>query len=161
MQLGASYESGPLPAGTRLTVSAVGSRISFQEDGVERIGVTDGTLTGGAPGVMTFGAARADNWAGGVPSLFSVGGSVSGLSGGSVVLQDNGGDDLSVGGGDGAFTFGSRVADGAPYSVSVKSQPVGQTCAVSDGSGTVSGADVTGVVVSCCGVGAAAGAGCG
>ena len=60
--LGASYASGPLPAGTKLTVSAVGSQISFAEDGVERIAVTDSTLTGGAPGIMTFGAATADNW---------------------------------------------------------------------------------------------------
>ena len=59
-----SYDSGPLGAGTRLTLSAVGSRIAFAEDGTERIVATDATLTGGAPGLMTYGAARADNWAG-------------------------------------------------------------------------------------------------
>ena len=49
-QLGSSYDSGPLPAGTKLTLSAVGSTISFQQDGATRIAVTDSTLTGGAPG---------------------------------------------------------------------------------------------------------------
>ena len=65
LQLGNSYDSGPLPAGTQLTLSAVGSEISMQQDGIERIAVTDTTLTGGRPGLMTFGAARGDNWAGG------------------------------------------------------------------------------------------------
>ena len=39
-QLGNSYNCGPLPAGTRLTISAVGSRISLQQNGAERIAVT-------------------------------------------------------------------------------------------------------------------------
>ena len=57
-QLGASYNSGPLPAGTKLTLSAVGSTISFQQDGTTRIAVTDTTLTGGAPGLMTYDTAH-------------------------------------------------------------------------------------------------------
>ena len=68
IQLGNSYNSGPLPAGTKLTLTAVGSTISFQQDGTTRIVATDTTLTGGAPGLMTFGAATADNWTGGTPT---------------------------------------------------------------------------------------------
>ena len=49
-QLGSSYSSGPLAAGTQLKLMAVGSTISFLQDGVERIAVTDNSLTGGAPG---------------------------------------------------------------------------------------------------------------
>ena len=63
-QLGSSYSSGPLAAGTQLKLMAVGSTISFLQDGVERIAVTDNSLTGGAPGIISFGAATADNWAG-------------------------------------------------------------------------------------------------
>ncbi len=132
IQLGSSYDSGPLPAGTQLTLSAVGSTISFQQNGIQRIAATDSTLTGGAPGLMTFGAATADNWAGGTGSAppplptYSIGGTVSGLSG-TVVLQDNGVDDLSVSS-DGPFTFGTPVADGTAYNVTVKSNPSGQTC---------------------------------
>ena len=36
---------------------AVGNTISFQVNGVERIGVSDGTLTGGAPGILASGTA--------------------------------------------------------------------------------------------------------
>ena len=64
---------------------------------------------------------------------FSVGGSVSGLSG-TVVLQDNGGDDLSVAA-SGPFTFATKVATGAGYSVTVKTNPSGQTCTVASGTG--------------------------
>src|SRR5262249_40623001 len=66
-QLGTSYSSGPLPAGTKLTLIATGSRISFQQDGVERIAVTDTTLTGRAPAIITFGTAKAGHGPGRSP----------------------------------------------------------------------------------------------
>ena len=146
-QVGDSYNSGPLPAGTKLRLSAVGSIISFQQNGTTRIAVSDSTLTGGAPGIMTYGAATADNWAGGAPSTYPIGGTVSGLSG-TVVLQDNGGDDLSVSS-NGAFTFATPLPTGAAYNVTVKTNPSGQSCSVSGGTGTVGLANVTGVTVSC------------
>ena len=64
IQLGSSYNSGPLPAGTKLQLSAIGSTISFLQDGVTRITATDASISGGAPGIMTYGQATADNWAG-------------------------------------------------------------------------------------------------
>ena len=72
---------------------------------------------------------------------------MSGLSG-TVVLQDNGGDNLSVTA-NGSFTFATALAGGAAYSVTVKTNPSGQTCTVSSGSGTVGSANVTNVAVSC------------
>ena len=79
--------------------------------------------------------------------MYSVGGTVFGLSG-SVVLQDNGGDNLSVAA-NGSFTFATQLAAGAAYNVTVQSNPSGQTCTVSNGSGTVGSANVTNVAVSC------------
>ena len=82
-----------------------------------------------------------------VTNTFTVGGTVSGLVG-SVVLRDNGGDDLTVAA-DGSFTFATKVATGQPYSVTVLTQPATQTCTVTNGSGTIAGAAVTSVAVSC------------
>ena len=48
-QLGKSYSSGPLAAGTVLKLEAVGSTLAFLENGTERIAVYDPALTGGAP----------------------------------------------------------------------------------------------------------------
>ena len=64
------------------------------------------------------------------------------------MLQDNGGDDLSVSA-NGAFTFATKLAGGAAYNVTVKTNPSGQTCTVANGSGTIAAADVTNVAVSC------------
>ena len=151
-QLGGSYSPGALAAGTQLQVTAVGSTISFLVNGVQRLTVVDSTFTGGAPGIMAYGNGKLDSWSGGSAGSgsggsFSVGGSVSGLSG-TVVLQDNGGDDLSVAA-SGPFTFATKVATGAPYSVAVKTNPSGQTCTVASGSGTMGSANVTSVAVSC------------
>ena len=101
---------------------------------------------------MTYGQAKADNWAGagatgGTSPTYSVGGSISGLSG-TVVLRDNGGDDLTVSA-NGPFAFATKLASGAAYAVTVKTNPSGQSCSVANGSGTIGSADVTNVAVSC------------
>jgi len=44
---------------------------------------------------------------------FTVGGTVTGLTGTGLVLQDNGGDNLAITG-NGAFTFKTAVAQGEP-----------------------------------------------
>jgi 6-phosphogluconolactonase (cycloisomerase 2 family) len=78
---------------------------------------------------------------------YTIGGSVSGLTGSGLMLQDNGGDNLSVTQ-NGAFTFATKINSGAAYAVTVMTQPSGQTCTVAGGSGTAS-ANVTTVAVSC------------
>jgi hypothetical protein len=146
-QLGSTYDSGPLAAGTQLELAAVGSTISFMVNGAPDISVTDSSFTGGSPGIMAYGSATAGDWSGGSAASDSVGGTVSGLSG-TVVLQDNGGDNLSVSA-DGAFAFDTALVTGAAYDVTVQADPYGQSCTVSNGSGTVGSADVTGVAVTC------------
>ena len=80
------------------------------------------------------------------PATYSVGGTVSGLTG-SVTLQNNGGDDIIKTTNDG-FTFPAQ-AEGSDYAVTVSSQPTGQTCTVTNGSGTNITADITNVTVTC------------
>lgn len=83
------------------------------------------------------------------PSLHSLGGTVSGLAAGtSVILQNNGGDTLTLGA-NGAFTFVSPVPHGSAYSVTVLTQPAGQTCSVQQGVGTMGTANVSNVTVAC------------
>lgn len=76
---------------------------------------------------------------------FSVGGTVSGLSGAEQVVLQNGSDFLPVFA-NGAFTFATRVA--GPYAVTVNSAPAGKQCAVANGTGTAT-ADVTTITVTC------------
>lgn len=85
------------------------------------------------------------------PGSFTIGGNVTGLTGSGLVLQNNGGNDLTVQSA-GAFTFSTALATGAAYAVTVKTQPSGgpaQNCTVTSGSGTVGTAAVTTVNVTC------------
>jgi 6-phosphogluconolactonase (cycloisomerase 2 family) len=79
-------------------------------------------------------------------NTFSVGGTVTGLAG-TVVLQNNGSGNLSVSA-SGAFTFASQYTAGSAYKVTVLTQPIGQVCTVSAGSGKVT-SDISSVIVSC------------
>jgi alpha-tubulin suppressor-like RCC1 family protein len=81
---------------------------------------------------------------------YTLGGIVAGLEGKGLVLQNNGGDDLEISD-NGEFTFNTSLADGADYNVSVVAQPVApdQVCSVTNGTGTVTGAKVTNIAVSC------------
>ncbi|HTT04848.1 MAG TPA: hypothetical protein VMF64_06125, partial [Steroidobacteraceae bacterium] len=57
------------------------------------------------------------------PSTYTVGGTVSGLTASGLMLQDNTSDTLTVAANSTTFTFGTALASGATYSVSVKTQP--------------------------------------
>ena len=85
------------------------------------------------------------------PPTYSVGGSVTGLRGTGLVLENNGGDPLTVEA-NGSFTFATPLARSAAYSVTVGTQPTAspaETCSVTSGSGSVGGAAVTNVTVTC------------
>ncbi len=85
------------------------------------------------------------------PASYTVGGTVLGLSGVGLVLQNNDGNNLSVSAGATSFTFTTAVTSGGAYGVTVLTQPSNpsQTCLVTNGSGTVTSANATGVAVSC------------
>jgi hypothetical protein len=88
---------------------------------------------------------------GGGSGPFTISGTVTGLSGTGLVLQDNATDSLTItGSGTVPFTFKTAIASGQPYSVSVSTAPSNpsQTCTVSSGSGTAT-ANVTNVQVTC------------
>lgn len=78
---------------------------------------------------------------------YTVGGTASGLTG-SVVLQDNNGDNLAVLA-NGRFTFASNIASGSTYNVTVLNRQVGQRCNVDSGTGTIAATNITNVAVNC------------
>jgi hypothetical protein len=86
-----------------------------------------------------------------LPTTFTVGGTVSGLIGTGLVLQDHHGLFLEIFG-NGPFTFTDLPSPpGTPYAVSVFNQPwePSQTCTVANGTGTLTDHDVTDVEVRC------------
>lgn len=144
-------------AGNNLSVSAIGSfafsttlttgtnyavTVLTQPTG-QTCTVTSGSGTVASANVTNVSVSCTNN-------TYTIGGTISGLSG-TVVLQNNAGNDLSLTT-NGSFTFSTSIAHNATYSVTVLTQPAGQTCTVSSGSGTVNAANVTGVGVSCASV---------
>jgi len=80
---------------------------------------------------------------------FTIGGTLTGLGAGKTVVLENGGEQLPLSA-DGAFQFLNDVT--GPYAITVATQPMGQTCTVTNGSGTAT-MNVTTVMVSCAGAG--------
>jgi hypothetical protein len=105
--------------------------------------VTSGTGTVGSANVTNVSVTCTTN-------KYTIGGTVTGLTGTGLVLQNNAGDDLTVAA-NGTFTFATSIDSGAAYAVTVQTQPSGpsQTCSVTGDSGTVGGGNVTSVVVNC------------
>jgi Galactose oxidase, central domain len=81
----------------------------------------------------------------------SVGGTVSGLAQGGtgVVLQNNGGDNISVTA-NGTFTMPTLVTSGSTYNITIFAQPTApnQACTVTSGTGTAI-ANVTNIQIKC------------
>jgi DNA-binding beta-propeller fold protein YncE len=89
---------------------------------------------------------------GGTPAptaTFTVSATVSGLVG-TTVLQNNGGNNLSVSA-NGVATFTTALSNGAAYAVTVLTKPASQICTVFNGSGVIASANVTNVTVVCTG----------
>ncbi len=83
------------------------------------------------------------------PDTYAIGGTVSGLATGEqVTLQNNGSDDLTLNA-SGTFAFSTPIAYGSAYSVSIISQPLGETCSILDATGSGVTAPVTTVTVTC------------
>ena len=80
-------------------------------------------------------------------NTYDLGGKISGLDASGLVLV-NGADRLTIAAGTSDFKL-SQVADGAPYGITVLTQPSGRTCSVQNGVGTMGAAAVDTVRVTC------------
>jgi hypothetical protein len=78
---------------------------------------------------------------------YPIGGKVQGAKG-LLTLQNSNGTQLRIDS-DGAFVFETPMVSTAWYNVTVAVLPRGQACKVANGSGTVGGAAVRDVVVTC------------
>ncbi len=80
-------------------------------------------------------------------TLYYIGGNVSGLSG-TLVLQNNGGDDLTISS-DGLFEFDTPLSDSESYDVTILTSPNNQNCSCTNEVGVINGADIDDIEVAC------------
>jgi sugar lactone lactonase YvrE len=118
----------PIPTGSAYSVTAVSSATSQ----TRTCAFTNATGIVSGANITNVTISCAESTA-----LVNISANVMGLTGSGLVLQDNGGDDLAVNA-NGLVTFATAVASSSPYKVTVLTQPQGQTCTVSNGSGMAS-----------------------
>ncbi len=82
-------------------------------------------------------------------NTFTLGGTITGLTGSGLVLQDNGGNNLPVSANAATFTFATQVGSGSSYAVTVLTQPSSQTCSITNGSGKVASTAISSIAISC------------
>lgn len=90
-----------------------------------------------------------DGGSGAPPPTYTVGGSISGLANGSVVVVQDAGTDNTTISTNGSFTFSKQQPNNTSYAVTVLTQPTGQTCTVTAGSGSIDAANVTSPSIAC------------
>ena len=81
---------------------------------------------------------------------YPVSGTVNGLAGSGLVLQNNGTDNFAVTG-NGTIAFAAAVPSDTAYAITVLAQPADpyQTCIVTNGTGTVPAAPVSNIDITC------------
>jgi hypothetical protein len=97
------------------------------------------------------GASRIDSAMPASTPTYSISGTISGLTSTGLVLAIGGQNVVVPPGKTGSFTqqLAASLPSGTQYSVAVKAQPSGQTCAVAGGTGKIGSANVANVVVTC------------
>ncbi|MEO7326439.1 MAG: carboxypeptidase-like regulatory domain-containing protein [Dokdonella sp.] len=145
--LALSGGTGGATLGGTTTVNAVSGVATFANLSVDTAGTayvlnaSDASLTGAASNPFNI-----------APNTYTIGGSASGLTG-SVSLKLDGTTPTSTQtqtfAANGSFTFTTPLQSGSGWTVSIATQPTGQTCAVTSGSGANLSANVTAVQVVC------------
>src|SRR5262249_54398661 len=131
-------------------ITTMDTSLAIRSIGLACAGVVLSSCGGGGSG---GGGTGGGGGSGNSNPTYTIGGTLSGLdaTAGSLVLQNNGADDLTIAA-NGAFSFAAPVASGGAYTITIKSQPtLGplQVCSVTNGSGTVASAAVASVAVTC------------
>ena len=103
--------------------------------------ISNASGTQGSANVTNVGVACANSYA--------LSGAVTNLATHGNVVVTNGADSVTVAAASPHWVFPTRLVAGATYSVAISQQPVGETCTVSQGSGTMPSSDRANVAINC------------
>ena len=109
-------------------------------------------VVGNAGGVVTSASATSLTVTcvnGALPGSYTVGGSVTGLTGTLQLALNQSNETLTVNSADTSFSFPVGIPQGTNYRVTVASQPTGQTCIIPNGGTIMESSNVTGITVTC------------
>jgi alpha-tubulin suppressor-like RCC1 family protein len=126
----------PIPSGSSFSVTVFSQPASPTQNCV--IAGGGGTATANITGILVNCAT----------ANFTVGGTITGLTGAGLILQNNGANSLAVAANSTGFTFATQAASGSTYAVTALSQP-NPGCAITNGSGVVGNSSVINITISC------------
>ena len=101
-----------------------------------------------AGSMLAFAGCSGGGHSGSASSNYTIGGTISGLTAGSVVLL-NGDSTVSVSSSETTWVFPGSFAANSSYAVTVESQPVSEVCVVDGGSGASLTANLSNIAVTC------------
>jgi len=82
-------------------------------------------------------------------NAFTIGGTITGLSAGGLVLLNNAGDATPIAANAAQFVMTSPIPYGSSYSITVQTPPAGENCLIGHGAGTKVASNVASVVIYC------------
>jgi uncharacterized repeat protein (TIGR03803 family) len=82
-------------------------------------------------------------------NTYTIGGSISGLTATGLVLQNNGADNTTIAANAMQFTLNTGLVSGSSYAITVRTQPSGLACTVTNGTGTVASQNADNVSIAC------------
>ncbi len=131
-----------IPAGDTLGSTRFNLINDTQREPTETIIITLGEPVNAAQGAIITHTVSIIN------NDYTVGGNVTGLTGGILILSNNQGNNLSITA-DGSFTFSNALNDGQPYNVITSTQPTNQTCVIQNSGGSLSSNNITDLIINC------------
>ncbi|MDH5717216.1 MAG: hypothetical protein OEZ22_06225, partial [Spirochaetia bacterium] len=81
-------------------------------------------------------------------NIYSIGGTVTGLSSGTLIIKNNETDILNITA-NGEFLFDELLPGDALYNVTIVSNPEGQYCTITNGSGIIASSNITNIEIIC------------
>ena len=127
----------PAGGGRALTVQGLNSSgLVIYQGGTTNLTITGGQTTEAGEVIVSLAS-----------GFHTVGGTVTGRTG-TLVLDNNQGNEQLTITANGTFTI-ATLSNGSNYAVTVATQPTGQACTVTGGTGTIVSANVTSVAVVC------------
>jgi Bacterial Ig-like domain len=94
------------------------------------------------------GGGGGDGGGGGGANGYTIGGTLTNYTGRDLMLQNDGGEGITIVSGATSFTFPARINGGTNYAVTIAGQPIGQDCTIANAAGTAN-ANVSNVAVTC------------
>jgi hypothetical protein len=130
----------PVPVGAQYNVTASSMPAGLSCTFADAVGVFPSSSVNSALNIGTVSCTA---------QPFNISGTITGLGNVTGLVLGSSSEQLNIAANATTFAFTQGVTFGSPWSVTVDTQPAGNTCAISNGAGVVPAHNITGVAITC------------